>query len=71
MDPPYDVDQQVLDELLTQLVENSWLTEGTTVVVERGIRDAALVWPVGFDVGGVRKYGDTVLVTGIWYGLDT
>jgi len=71
MDPPYDVDQQVLDELLSRLVENSWLTDGATVVIERGIRDAALVWPQGFEVSGVRKYGDTVLVTGIWYGLDT
>jgi hypothetical protein len=40
-------------------------------VIERGVRDAALEWPPGFEVSGVRKYGDTVLVTGIWYGLDT
>jgi len=57
--------------VLVDLVEHCWLSPASTVVIERANRDATLVWPDGFEVAEVRKYGDTALVTGVWYGLDT
>jgi len=71
MDPPYEVDGLVLAQVLVDLVEHGWLSPASTVVIERANRDATLVWPDGFEVAEVRKYGDTALVTGVWYGLDT
>ena len=71
MDPPYEVDRLVLEQILVNLVRYRWLSPGATVVIERANRDALVVWPDGFEVAEVRKYGDTALVSGVWYGLDT
>ena len=71
LDPPYEVEGAVLSQILTNLVEQQWLADGATVVVERAVRTAAIDWPCGFEIAEPKKYGDTALVTGIWYGLDT
>ena len=71
LDPPYEVGQTVVDEILADLVGNAWLAPDAIVVIERGVRDSAVAWPVGFADPEVRKYGDTVLVSSIWYGHDT
>ena len=71
LDPPYELAREVLEEVLSNLVEQCWLTAGATVVIERAVRTAVLRWPDGFEVAEPKKYGDTALVTGIWYGLDT
>jgi 16S rRNA (guanine966-N2)-methyltransferase len=71
LDPPYEVAGAVLSQILTNLVEQQWLADGATVVVERAVRSAAIDWPRGFEIAEPKKYGDTALVTGIWYGLDT
>jgi len=71
LDPPYELAREVLEEVLSNLVENCWLSAEATVVIERAVRTAVLDWPDGFEVAEPKKYGDTALVTGIWYGLDT
>jgi 16S rRNA (guanine966-N2)-methyltransferase len=71
IDPPYDISQSVVDALVAALSGNHWLAQQARIVLERGVRDAEVVWPDGFEDLQTRKYGDTVLVTGIWYGRDT
>ncbi|HZC72173.1 MAG TPA: 16S rRNA (guanine(966)-N(2))-methyltransferase RsmD [Jatrophihabitans sp.] len=64
-DPPYDLDDGALAELLAALGSRGWLAGDAIVVVERSARGAAPVWPEAF-VTPVRekRYGAGVL----WYG---
>ncbi len=49
---------------LEALVSNGWLVPQAMVVVERGKRGPALVWPEGIEPGAHKRYGETSL----WYG---
>jgi 16S rRNA (guanine966-N2)-methyltransferase len=60
-DPPYDVSDAEVSEMITALAKNNWTTAGTVVVVERGTSSPALVWPEGWRVWPTRSYGDTRL----------
>lgn len=63
LDPPYaHPDDQVVADL-ESLRDQGWLVPGALVVVERGSRGPALVWPAGFDDSREKRYGETVL----WY----
>lgn len=64
MDPPYEVDNSSVNEVLAALDER-WLAPDAVVVVERSVRSGACGYHSGtltFD--RERRYGDTVL----WYG---
>ena len=58
-DPPYDVTEEDLSDVLTLLVIHRWLSEDAFVVVERSARSPEPRWPQGLDGAGERRYGDT------------
>ena len=58
-DPPYDVTEEALGDVLTLLVTNEWLSEEAFVVVERSARSPEPRWPQGLEGAGERRYGDT------------
>lgn len=71
-DPPYDVADDVVEQVLAGLAANGWLADGSLVVVERARprRGAMFSWPDGYEPGRERTYGETVLRTALWYGRD-
>jgi 16S rRNA (guanine(966)-N(2))-methyltransferase RsmD len=60
-DPPYDVGEAEIAQMLTALVDGGWVSAGTVVVVERGTSGASLRWPDGWRSWPSRRYGDTRL----------
>lgn len=59
VDPPYRLDADALNTVLTALVAH--LAPGAVVVVERGVREQAPRWPEPMQGDDPRRYGDTVL----------
>ncbi len=62
-DPPYELADDALAAVLSDLRANGWLGRGALVVVERATR-GSWVFPGGFDHDRVRTYGEATL----WYG---
>ena len=58
-DPPYDVTEEALADVLMLLVTHGWLSDDALVVVERSARSPEPRWPQGLDGAGERRYGDT------------
>ena len=58
-DPPYDVTEEALADVLALLVTHEWLSQDAFVVVERSARSPEPRWPRGLDGAGERRYGDT------------
>jgi 16S rRNA (guanine966-N2)-methyltransferase len=58
-DPPYDVTEQGLANVLKLLVCHGWLSPDALVVVERSARSPEPRWARGLDGAGERRYGDT------------
>ncbi|HEY5248731.1 MAG TPA: 16S rRNA (guanine(966)-N(2))-methyltransferase RsmD [Dermatophilaceae bacterium] len=58
-DPPYDVTEEALADVLNLLVAHRWLSEDAFVVVERSARSPEPRWPPGLDGASERRYGDT------------
>ncbi|MHB1475481.1 MAG: 16S rRNA (guanine(966)-N(2))-methyltransferase RsmD [Dermatophilaceae bacterium] len=58
-DPPYDVTEEALGDVLTLLVTHGWLSPDALVVVERSARSPEPRWPQGLDGAGERRYGET------------
>ena len=61
LDPPY---ADPVERDLQLLVDNGWLADDVTVVVERATRTGAPTWPAELSEDRVRRYGDSTL----WYG---
>ncbi|MCL2550877.1 MAG: 16S rRNA (guanine(966)-N(2))-methyltransferase RsmD [Actinomycetia bacterium] len=64
LDPPYDVPDAELREILLTLVANHWLSGDALVTVERRTRGGEFGWPQGFEGLRSRRYGEATL----WYG---
>ncbi|WP_329137033.1 16S rRNA (guanine(966)-N(2))-methyltransferase RsmD [Streptomyces sp. NBC_01476] len=64
LDPPYDVPDDDLREILLTLVTNDWLAAEALVTVERRTRGGEFRWPAGFAGLRSRRYGEATL----WYG---
>jgi 16S rRNA (guanine966-N2)-methyltransferase len=62
IDPPYDVPDAALGQVLTALVPA--LTVESVVVVERSTRSAAPPWPAGMHGFDTRAYGETAVHLG-------
>ena len=62
LDPPYDTPAADVESVLRRLIEGEWLTDGATVVVERGASSSPLVWPAGWGSTWERCYGDTLVL---------
>ncbi len=58
-DPPYNVTEEALADVLMMLVTHGWLSADALVVVERSARSPEPRWPDGLDGAGERRYGDT------------
>lgn len=63
-DPPYELDTPTVSAQIEQLVTNSWVNEGSLIVVERSRRSASLVWPDLAAKRWTRTYGETILAFG-------
>lgn len=58
-DPPYDLADHALTEVLAAVVP--LLADDAVVVVERADRDGPVTWPQGLHADRARRYGDTTL----------
>ena len=61
VDPPYDLPEDELGEVLALVVDR--LADGAVVVVERSTRSPEPRWPVGLAPTGSRRYGETL----VWF----
>jgi len=59
IDPPYDLGEDALEQVLVGLVEQHWLSDEALVVVERSSRSPEPQWPSGLESEGERRYGET------------
>jgi 16S rRNA (guanine966-N2)-methyltransferase len=64
-DPPYEVSEAEVNEMLTALNGYGWTVEGSVVVVERAASGPDLRWPDGWQQWPARRYGDTRLEMGV------
>ena len=60
IDPPYDVEEAALADVLDALA-NGWLADDALVVVERSSRSPEPAWPTGWEAEKPRRYGETTL----------
>ena len=58
LDPPYS--KSLGEKAVQSLVENSWLNEGATLILEEAIASAPTMLP-GFTLEDQRKFGDTMI----------
>jgi 16S rRNA (guanine966-N2)-methyltransferase len=65
LDPPYS---EPVEEILELLATDAWLAPSAVLVVERSARDEQPDWPAGVQPDRSRRYGDTMLWYGLWYG---
>ena len=61
IDPPYDVGEEALAEVLRALVDHGWLAADAFVVVERSSRSPQPSWPEGLELSGEKRYGETTM----------
>ncbi|MBK8469942.1 MAG: 16S rRNA (guanine(966)-N(2))-methyltransferase RsmD [Candidatus Phosphoribacter sp.] len=59
LDPPYELDEQRLADVLALLVLHAWLAADALVVLERSGRSPQPMWPSGLEASGERRYGET------------
>jgi 16S rRNA (guanine966-N2)-methyltransferase len=60
-DPPYNVSDEAIEDLLNGLAGPGWLSPGATVSIERPV-GAAITMPKSFRTGWERTFGDTLVV---------
>jgi 16S rRNA (guanine966-N2)-methyltransferase len=70
-DPPYAVTESAVTAVLEALVAGGWVDEGSVVVLERSSRSPETLWPQAFDVGKVRRYGETRVEIATCYGAGS
>ena len=63
IDPPYDLEDAELNQVLQDLVP--WLDSGAWVIVERSSRSSEPAWPAGLDPLPEKTYGDTTLYVAV------
>ena len=64
LDPPYDLPDADLRDVLRDLLRHGWAEPGALTVVERATRGGPWTWPEGYDGVRSRRYGEATL----WYG---
>ena len=57
-DPPYDLPENEIAQLVRQLADGA-VSDGGLVVLERAARAAETRWPSEFDDVLIRRYGET------------
>ncbi len=68
-DPPYTLDEASLAGVLSALAGGGWLARSALLVVERPVKAPAPTWPDGVVADTNRRYGDTVVHYGVYYGV--
>jgi 16S rRNA (guanine966-N2)-methyltransferase len=63
IDPPYDISEEALADVLAGLVEHGWLAPEAFIVVERSTRSPQPSWPAGLELSGEKRYGETT----VWF----
>jgi 16S rRNA (guanine966-N2)-methyltransferase len=63
-DPPYELPDDELAQVLAALVGQGWLAEEAVLVLERSTRSPEPAWVPGTTGTRSRRYGETTL----WYG---
>ena len=58
-DPPYDLGDAEVNDMLLALTGRGWTGQGSVVVVERGASGPGLQWPDVWQPWRARRYGDT------------
>lgn len=58
-DPPYEVDDGQVAEMIAALSSAGWTAAGTVAVVERPASAPEIGWPPGWSAWKSRRYGDT------------
>ncbi len=58
-DPPYEVDEAQVGDMLVALDAGRWAMPGTVAVVERAASGPEVSWPDGWSPWNARRYGDT------------
>ena len=58
-DPPYELDDAQVADMLVALDAGGWTMPGTVAVVERSASSPEIGWPTGWSVWSARRYGDT------------
>ncbi|MDR0837049.1 MAG: 16S rRNA (guanine(966)-N(2))-methyltransferase RsmD [Propionibacteriaceae bacterium] len=61
LDPPYEVSNETITEVVTSICAHGWLAREGLVVVERSGRTPPPVWPDGLSVPDVKRYGESVV----------
>lgn len=59
LDPPYDLSEEALGDVLALLELHGWLAPEALVVVERSSRSPEPTWPGGLEPTEERRYGET------------
>ena len=59
LDPPYDLTEDALADVLALLLAHGWLAADALVVVERSSRTPEPRWPAGLGPAQERRYGET------------
>lgn len=61
LDPPYDLAEDDLADVLALLVDAGWLDPDALVLVERSARSPVPTWPAGLRPLDHRTYGETAV----------
>jgi 16S rRNA (guanine966-N2)-methyltransferase len=64
LDPPYDLDDDALRAVISDLLGGAWLASNALLIVERATRGGEWRWPAGVEADRSRRYGEATL----WYG---
>jgi 16S rRNA (guanine966-N2)-methyltransferase len=64
LDPPYDVADDALREVVDDLLDGGWVSPAALLIVERATRGGEWRWPPGVEADRSRRYGEATL----WYG---
>jgi 16S rRNA (guanine966-N2)-methyltransferase len=64
MDPPYELSNQAVQDLLDLIVKNNFLRKGGVVVVERATKGSVINWPTPLKQLRTKEYG----VATLYYG---
>ena len=64
LDPPYEVANEVIEKVLSKVLERGILRPDAVVIVERSSRVAPFSWPTGLLASKERKYGEGAVYFG-------